>query len=355
MASLQWLEELIGRLEIPMLYISHDEVFLENTANLIIHMERLRRKTVPRATVVRSGYRDYVENRERGLRKQEQIAVNERKEYDRKQERLRWIEQKVEHQQNTVSRQDPHRGYVLKKKMHAVKSQERRLLGEADRLTEFPETEEAVFVRFGEQVRMPGGKRVLEYEKDELTAGERVLARNIRLEIMGPEKVCIIGRNGAGKSTMLKEIAGLLLERKDIKAAYMSQNYEDLLSQEQTPAEYLAVTGDKEEQDRICTYLGSMKYTADEMMRPVRELSGGQKAKLLLLKMSMQQCSVLILDEPTRNFSPLSTRVIREILKSYQGTIISVSHDRKYIREVCTRVYELDREGLHERGKENIS
>lgn len=355
MPTLEWLEALIKQTEIPVLYISHDEVFLENTANLIVHIERLRRKTVPRASIVRSGYRDYVESRERELKRQEQLASNERKEYGKKQERLRRIEQKVEHQQNTISRQDPHGGYVLKKKMHAVKSQERRLLGEADRMTEFPETEEAVFVRFAEQVKMPNGKRVLDYEKEELTAGERALARNVRLEITGPEKVCIIGRNGTGKSTLLKEIAGLLLARKDIKAAYMPQNYEELLIQEQTPAEYLAMTGDKEEQDRICTYLGSMKYTADEMKRPVRELSGGQKAKLLLLKMSMQQCDVLILDEPTRNFSPLSTRVIRKILENYQGAIISVSHDRKYIREVCERVYELDAEGLHERDKENFS
>ena len=89
-----------------------------------------------------------------------------------------------------------------------------------------------------------------------------------------------------------------------------------------------------------------MKYTADEMSHPVAELSGGQKAKLLLLKMSMAGCDVLILDEPTRNFSPLSNPVIREMLKNYGGTIISISHDRKYMQEVCTVVYELSEQGL---------
>ena len=146
---------------------------------------------------------------------------------------------------------------------------------------------------------------------------------------------------------MLKEIADELLIRKDLHACYMPQNYEDLLEPEQTPVEFLASVGDKEEQDRICTYLGSMKYTADEMRHPVRELSGGQKAKLLLLKMSIQRCDVLLLDEPTRNFSPLSAPVIRRILKNYCGAIISVSHDRKYIEEVCTDVYELDHTGLY--------
>ena len=196
---------------------------------------------------------------------------------------------------------------------------------------------------------MPNGKRVLEYEKQELAVEGRVLSRHIRLEVRGSERVCIIGKNGAGKSTLLREIAEQLLARTDLHAGYMPQNYEDLLDLSQTPAEFLAVSGAKEEQDRIRTYLGSMKYTADEMDRPIRELSGGQKAKLLLLKLSMQTCDVLVLDEPTRNFSPLSAPVIRKILNAFPGAVISVSHDRKFIQEVCTAVYELDGEGLHRR------
>ena len=91
-----------------------------------------------------------------------------------------------------------------------------------------------------------------------------------------------------------------------------------------------------------------MKYTIQEMDHTIRDLSGGQKAKLLLLKMSMEHRNVLILDEPTRNFSPLSGPVIRELLRGFPGAIISVSHDRKYIREVCGRVLELSPEGLRE-------
>ena len=145
---------------------------------------------------------------------------------------------------------------------------------------------------------------------------------------------------------MLRLVAQQLLERTDIRAAYMPQNYEELLSLDKTPVEYLSRTWDKEENTRIRTYLGSMKYTVQEMDHAIRELSGGQKAKLLLLKMSMEQRNVLILDEPTRNFSPLSGPVIRELLQNFPGAIISVSHDRKYIQEVCDRVLELREEGL---------
>ena len=84
----------------------------------------------------------------------------------------------------------------------------------------------------------------------------------------------------------------------------MPQNYEELLDMSRTPVEYLCTTGGKEEVTRIRTYLGSMKYTADEMNHPTAELSGGQKAKVFLLKMSLSEADVLILDEPTRTFSP---------------------------------------------------
>ena len=91
----------------------------------------------------------------------------------------------------------------------------------------------------------------------------------------------------------------------------------------------------------------SLKYTADEMDHPIRELSGGQKAKVLLLKLSMSGANVLILDEPTRNFSPLSGPVIRKMLKEFPGAVISVSHDRKYLDEVCDKIYRLTGTGLH--------
>ena len=82
------------------------------------------------------------------------------------------------------------------------------------------------------------------------------------------------------------------------------------------------------------------------MDHPIAELSGGQKAKIFLLKMSMSGANVLILDEPTRNFSPLSGPVIREMLKGISGAVISISHDRKYIDEVCDKVYCLTETGL---------
>ena len=94
-------------------------------------------------------------------------------------------------------------------------------------------------------------------------------------------------------------------------------------------------------------YLGNMKFTSEEMISKINNLSGGSKAKLILMKLVLEKSNVLILDEPTRNVSPLSNPVIRKVLKEFKGTIISVSHDRKYIEEVINKLYVLTNNGLN--------
>lgn len=216
-------------------------------------------------------------------------------------------------------------------------------------MTRMPEQEDAIYFRLGDSSpRIPAGKTILDFSLETLCTpdGSRVLSRNIHLQVRGPEKVCLIGENGAGKTTLLRKIREELQAREDLTVIYMPQNYEELLALSRTPVDYLDETGDREARTRIRTFLGAMKYTADEMDHPIRELSGGQKAKVLLLKISMSGANVLLLDEPTRNFSPLSGPVIRQMLAEFPGAIISISHDRKYMAEVCDRRYRLTEKGL---------
>ena len=347
--TLEWLESFIRECPQPVLYISHDEMLLENTANVIIHLEQLRRKTLPRYTVARMGYRRYVEERLSKFAHQEQVAKKEREEERKRQEKLRKIEQKVQHQLDNIAYSDrDHVGKMLKKKMKSVKSMEHRFDREREDMTEFPDSEEAILVGFGPDTAVPGGKTVVDFSLPRLEAGGELLARNIRLYVRGAEHVCIIGNNGAGKTTLLRQIANELLPRRDLKAAYMPQDYGETVDQGQTPVEFLAKSGEKEELTRVKTYLGSMKYTPEEQGHSIAELSGGQKAKLFFLKMILDGANVLVLDEPTRNFSPLSGPVIRGILRDFPGCIISVSHDRRYIGEACGTLYRMTPGGLVE-------
>lgn len=347
--TLEFLEHIIKDWKHIVLFISHDEVLIENTANMIIHLEQIQRKTISKYTVARLSYPAYKEERLTAFEAQEKQYKNDKRAKKIRDEKLKSIYQSVDHAQATISRRDPAGGRLLKKKMHSIKSMAHRFEREDENMTNKPEKEEAIFFKLeNKDSVVPAGKTIIEYELSKLFTpdGQRVLSENIFLKIRGSEKICITGKNGAGKTTLLHKIAENLLSRTDIKAEYMPQNYEELLQLNITPVEYLCPSGDKEERTKIRTYLGSLNYTADEMEHSISELSGGQKAKIFLLKMSLSGANVLILDEPTRNFSPLSCPVIRKILREFPGAIISISHDRKFIDEVCDKVYCLSEDGL---------
>ena len=343
------LENIINDFKHIVIFISHDEVLIENTANMVIHLEQIKRKTVSRYNVVRLPYLQYMEERRRDFNNQERAAENDRRLKKIRDEKLSRIYKSVEHAQATISRRDPAGGRLLKKKMHAVKSMAHRFEREERDMTESPEQEAAIFFKLGGSSSLiPLGKTVIEFELPKLYTPDNkvLLAENISLNLRGPEKICITGKNGSGKTSLIHKIAEILLSRTDIKAEYMPQNYEEMLKLDITPVEYLCPEAGKEERTKIRTFLGSLNYTSDEMKHPISELSGGQKAKIFLLRMSISKANVLILDEPTRNFSPLSGPVIRRMLREFPGAIISISHDRKYIEEVCDKVYVLTKDGL---------
>lgn len=343
--TLEWLETFINEQTVPVLYISHDEMLLESTANMIIHIERLKRKTVTSVAVAKCGYKEYITNYYKNYERQKQLARKQNDEYKHQQEKWRQIYQEVDHAQRVITRQAPSVGRLLKKKMHCVKSQQRRFEKQKENMLQMPEIEENIFLDLKE-IGIANSKTVLEISLEKLMADGKVIADNIDLKIYGPQHICITGNNGVGKTTLMKLIADELMNRNDISAFYMPQDYNILLNSDKTPVDFLSETFSKEETARIRSFLGCVKYTPEEMLRPIKNLSGGQKAKLFFIKMSLGEYNVLILDEPTRNLSPLSNPVVCSVLKNFKGVIISVSHDRKFIKEVCDKVYVLTEKGL---------
>lgn len=341
--TLEWLEKFINNTSKPIIYVSHDETLLANTANMILHLEQIKKKTECRHTLLKIDYDTYVEQRLRKIEKQTQVARSEKREFNKQQEKLQRIMQKVEYQQNTITRADPHGAKVLKKKMHSLKSQERKL--DETELTEVPDVEESISFSF-EKVEIPRAKNIINLNIDELKVSNKVLSKNIKLDVIGNVHLCIIGKNGVGKSTLIKIIYNELKDRNDIKVGYMPQTYDDILNNYKYVLDFVCPNGSKDEIAKARMFLGNMKFTRDEMISNIKDLSNGTKAKLFLIKLVLDKCDVLILDEPTRNVSPLSNPVIRKVLKEYKGTIISVSHDRKYINEVVNALYILTPDGL---------
>ena len=216
--------------------------------------------------------------------------------------------------------------------LRSLIAEEKRL--EKDSITEKIETEDQIFLKIKDIEEIPNSKVILDMHLDELKINEKILSKNINLSVIGKEKLVILGKNGSGKTTLLKKILEKIKETPNIKVGYMPQNYDEVLNNYSKVLDFLS-ENNEESITRIRSLLGMLKFTSEEMLNDISNLSGGQKAKIFLLKMFLDKSNVLLLDEPTRNLSPLSNPVIRKLLKEYPGSIISVSHDRKYIEEVC--------------------
>ncbi len=215
-------------------------------------------------------------------------------------------------------------------------------------VVDYAQPEEAINAFFSKDVYIPNGKIILDIRDLRLSIEDKVLATSITLKIVGPKHIILIGNNGTGKTTLLKQIYHLLKDRTDIVLGYMPQTYEEEFISSLDAVSYLQtfLGHDAKTKSKIMSFLGALNFQEFEMKSTLDQLSGGQKAKLYLGKVILLNCNVLLLDEPTRNLSPLSNPVIRQILKDFRGTILAVTHDRKMLQEVADEVYCLTKEGL---------
>lgn len=219
----------------------------------------------------------------------------------------------------------------------------KRIEREKNSMTTRVNYEEAVDFRF-EVESVPKTKRFLDLSLQTLEVEGKILSKDINIAIAGSQKVAIIGKNGVGKTTLLKKLIEAL--HHEITFFFMEQNFLDTMPKRVSAVQYLSETGDKDEISLIRTRLGSPKFTANEMLVPIDNLSGGQQMKLFFAKMSLRNPKILFLDETTRNLSPLTRPVIINALKDYKGAIVAVSHDRDFIQNCFSQVYELNENGL---------
>jgi ATPase subunit of ABC transporter with duplicated ATPase domains len=341
--TLKWMEHFILNSSVPLIYVSHDSVLLSATANRILHLEQTERKQKPIWTLESIGFEEYLSKRAYLLDRQENLAKKQKSEYDAQMEKWRQIYQKVEHRQNTISRQDPHGGQLLKKKMKNVKAVKERI-DKVERIKK-PDPEEAVSIFFDFKEPISSRKMVFDDHLDSLSINGRQLSENLELQIYGPARIGIIGSNGCGKSTYLRYVDQKMTER-GVSHYIMHQDYGELLDLSKSAVEFLTHTGEKEEKSEIMTYLGNLKFTEEEMMAKMESLSLGQRAKVILVDMVRSTVDCLILDEPTRNLSPLTLPVVVSMFNQFHGAILAVSHDRQFLNHVCNQRYQFTSEGL---------
>lgn len=342
--TVDWLKGQIRKIRQTVIFISHNEDFLSQTADTIIHLRLVKHRKEAETLVEHLDYDRYSEQRKAHFARQIQQAANDQRSYEKTMEKHRRVKQNVEtalrNTKNDVA------GRLLAKKMKNVLSQEKRFEKEAQSMTQKPLEEEQIQLFFSDIEPLATSKVLVRLENETLSIGERVLAQELQLTVRGQEKIGIIGPNGVGKSTLLAKLQQVLSDKREISLGFMPQDYQETLQLDLSPVEFLNQTGHKEELQKIQSHLASLNFSYPEMHHQIHSLSGGQQGKLLLLNLVLRKPNFLLLDEPTRNFSPTSQPEIRKLFATYPGGLITVSHDRRFLKEVCRNIYRLTEHGL---------
>ena len=302
LTTITWLKDFIKHSDKTIIYISHDEDLLSQTADTIIHLELLKRRRQARTSVEHLDYDNYSQQRYDAFQQQMRQAKTEKKPMTKL-----WPSIAVSNKMSKppyairmIARKD---GWLLK--MKAVLSQEKRYDRLAQDMTQMPDKEDSIELFFSHITPLPQGKYLLNLDENQLNIAPHLTIDHLKLSLKGQEKIGIVGDNGCGKSTLLHFLYQELSKKTDLTIGYMPQRYDAILPVELSPIAFLSKTGDKTEREIISSHLANLNFSHDEMNHAISDLSGGQKGKLLLLHLVLESPQLLILDEPTRNFHPL--------------------------------------------------
>ncbi|GAA5346999.1 ATP-binding cassette subfamily F protein 3 [Planifilum fimeticola] len=325
MDALAWLEQTLASYPGALLVVSHDRYFLDRFVETIYEVDRKRVTRYP------GNYTDFVRQ------KAEWVARQEKK-YEEQQAEIRRMEEFI--------RRNIARASTTKRAQSRRKALERMTLVERP-----PKEGPPAAIRF--DVASTSGKEVLEAK--ELTIGydpSSPLASGLSFRIERGERIALIGPNGTGKSTLLKTVAGLLppLSGRIRFGTGVDLDYYDQEQQAFDPEATVLeeVWNDFPSLDRtaVRSALGQFLFSGDDVFKKVSELSGGEKARLSLCKRMLRRANLLLMDEPTNHLDMRSKERLEKALAEYPGTLLFVSHDRYFINQLATRVWELSPEGI---------
>ncbi len=210
------------------------------------------------------------------------------------------------------------------------------------------------FIRFDQN--RPSGKQTIEIEALAKTYGDEKVIQNFSATVMRGEKVCLMGRNGQGKTTLLKSLlagmpeleptfqadSGVVKWGHEAQIGYFPQDHTGAIEHGTTVFEWLYKWDTKKTKEEIRGLLGQMLFSGEEGLKKTSALSGGEAARLLFCKLMLQKPNVLILDEPTNHLDLESINALNVSLQKYEGTVLLVTHDRDLIDEVGTRIWRFE-------------
>lgn len=313
-----WLEEFMETFQGSVILISHDKTFLDNVTTRTIEISNQK------IYDYKTNYSRYLVLRQERKEQQENAAKNQQKIIDQTEvliDKYRAKASKASFAQSLIKKLD---------RMERVEVDE--------------DDNQAMYFRFPPPAH--SGKIVLTVEHAGKAFGEKRIFSDASFIITKGEKIGLVGRNGEGKSTMMKMVAGKLQHEGSIKLGhsvlmgYFEQDQEEKLDPKKTVFETIDELAVGDVRKQVRGLLGSFLFRGDDIDKKVQVLSGGERGRLALCKLLLEPYNLLLMDEPTNHLDIRSKDILKKALIDYEGTVIMVSHDRDFMKGICDRLFE---------------
>ena len=322
LVSIEWLEDYLKKYGKAFLLVSHDRLFLDNVCRKIYEVEN------------RKLYK-YNGNFTSFIIQKEMILKGEMKRYEKKQEKIRKMEEYI----------DRFRAGI---KARQAKGRQ-KILDRIERMEDPIFNPKRMKLKF--KAGTETGENVLKVRDIEKSFDGKKVLQNISFDLFKGERVGIIGKNGIGKSTLLKIITdrisrdgGEVEFGSRVKVGYYDQNHMELTLSNTILQEINSSLNLTEEYLR--SLAGGFLFPGEDVLKKIEKLSGGEKVRVSFLKLYMENANFLILDEPTNHLDVYSIEVLEDALEDFDGTMLVVSHNRHFLDSVCNVIYYLDEKGL---------
>ena len=324
--SIQWLEDFLKNQAKAVMVISHDRAFVDNITNRTIEV------TMGRIYDYKAKYSDYL------ILRQDR-RIHQQKAYDEQQKFIAENKAFIERFRGTFSKTEQVQSRV-------------RMLEKLD-IIEVDEVDSSAL-----KLKFPAAARSGQYpvviESLSKNYGDHIVFNEADLVIERGQKVAFVGKNGEGKSTMIKaimneiEFEGKLEIGHNVQIGYFAQNQAALLDESLTIFETVDRIAEGDIRTQIKNILGAFMFKGDDIDKKVKVLSGGEKTRLAMVKLLLEPFNVLILDEPTNHLDMKSKDIIKDALNAFEGTVVLVSHDRDFLNGLAEKVFEFGNKRVKE-------
>jgi len=324
--SIQWLEDFLISSAKAVVVISHDRVFVDNITTRTIEL------TMGRIYDYKAKYSHYLE-----LRKERR--EQQQRQYEGQQKMIADTTEFIDRFKNTYS------------KTNQVQSRV-KMLEKLDLIAVDEEDSSALRLRFPPSPR--SGNYPVTAENIGKSYGDKCIFTNANFMIERGEKIAFVGKNGEGKSTLVKcimgeiEHLGKLTLGHNVKIGYFAQNQASLLNEELSVFQTIDDVAVGDIRTRIKDLLGAFMFGGDSSLKKVKVLSGGERQRLAMIKLLLEPVNLLILDEPTNHLDLKTKDILKQALIDFDGTLIVVSHDRDFLDKLVTKVYEFGNQKVTE-------